>query len=215
MTWDEFDTWSEHSLEGFAAQQVASGLHSGAEATAYAREQLAELLPAGLATPLHLLRTVVEPAAGNAVVGWLWLRVRPSPGEVEAYVFDVEVAEHARGRGMGRATMLAAEQAARDLAADVVRLTVFGHNTAARALYDSLGYVVTTAFVTKTLDGEEPAAHAEDPRSRAALEAAERRAREQGAHSLGVTLHGCDEADRALYDSAGYVLTAQLRAKSL
>lgn len=151
MTWDDFDPWSEHSVQGFAAQQVASGLHSEAEAVAYAREQLARLLPSGLATPLHLLWTVRETAAGDAVVGWLWLRVRPLGSEVEAFVFDVEVVEQARGRGLGRAAMLAAEEAARDLGADVVRLNVFGHNTAARGLYESLGYVATSTTVTARL----------------------------------------------------------------
>ena len=151
MTWDDFDPWSEHSVRGFAAQQVAAGLHSEAEAMAYAREQLARLLPSGLATPLHSLWTVREAAPGDAddaVVGWLWLRVRPLGSEVEAFLFDVEVVEHARGRGLGRATMLAAEEAARDLGADVVRLNVFGHNTAARGLYESLGYVATSTTVT-------------------------------------------------------------------
>lgn len=237
MTWEEFDVWSEHSVQGFAAQQVAAGLQPGPEAVAYARRQLAELLPSGPATPLHSQWTVREPTGADDVVGWLWLRVRPGPGEVEAYVFDVEVAEHARGRGLGRATMLAGEQAARDLGADVVRLTVFAHNTAARRLYELLGYVVTSALVTKPLDGPgatDPVdgtavpevslqltersdgrhAYAEDLHGRAMVQAAERLARAQGARTLGVTVRG-NQADRAVYDRAGFGLTAQLMAKRL
>lgn len=155
MTWDDFDAWSERSVRGFAAQQTAAGLHTIPEATAYAEKAFADLLPAGLATPTHLFWTV---HVGDApTVGYLWLRVCPcsrEPGECEAYVFDVEIVPEARGRGLGRATMLAAEDAARDLGATVMRLNVFGHNTVAIRLYEGLGYVVTISTLTKRLDPE-------------------------------------------------------------
>jgi ribosomal protein S18 acetylase RimI-like enzyme len=145
MTWDDFDPWAERSRRGFAEQQVASGALPPAEAEAYALGQFAELLPAGLATPLHTFWTVhgtTEPGV-ERLVGYLWLRVLPLPDEVEAYVFDVEVLADVRGQGFGRATMLAAEVAARAQGATVLRLNVFGHNTSARNLYESLGYLVT------------------------------------------------------------------------
>lgn len=151
MSWDDYDAWSEHSLQGFAAQQVSSGLQPEAEATAYARQQLAQLLPDGLATPLHLFFTVHEAAPGDPTVGYLWLRVRSLSSEVEAFVFDVELHTHARGRGLGRATMLAAEGAARETGATIVRLNVFGDNAAAIGLYESLGYAVTSATMARPL----------------------------------------------------------------
>ena len=97
------------------------------------------------------------------MVGHLWLRVRTLSTEVEAFVFDVEVVEEARGRGLGRATMLAAEQAARELDASVVRLNVFGHNASPGALYESLGYVVTAATMTKRLDGPDDETSTPEP----------------------------------------------------
>lgn len=152
MTWDEYDAWSEHSLQGFAAAQVSSGLQPEAEAEAYARQQLERLLPAGLATPLHLFFTVREEAPGEPTVGYLWLRVRPLSTEVEAFVFDVELHAHARGRGLGTATMLAAERAAREVGATVARLNVFGDNVPAMRLYEGLGYTVTSATMARRLD---------------------------------------------------------------
>jgi GNAT superfamily N-acetyltransferase len=149
MSWDEFDPWAEQSVRGFATRLVDAGLMSSGEAADYARRQLAELLPSGIATPLHLLRTVRETTPGEPVVGQLWLRVAPvqTPAAgVEGYVFDIELVEDARGRGLGTATMLAAEQLARDLGADAMRLTVFERDAQARRLYDRLGYVpVATA----------------------------------------------------------------------
>ncbi len=144
MTWDEFDPWAEHSVRGFAARLAASGLMSAGDAADYAPRQLAELLPSGIATPLHVLRTVREVAPGEPVVGQLWVRVapvRPPAVGVEAYVFDIELVEDARGRGLGTATMLAAEQVARDLGADTMRLTVFAQDAPAKRMYERLGYV--------------------------------------------------------------------------
>ncbi len=92
----------------------------------------------------------------ESTVGYLWLRVRPLATEVEAFVFDVEIVAQERGRGLGRATMLAAEAAARSRDATVMRLNVFAHNAAARALYDSLGYAVEGAVLTKRLDPAPP-----------------------------------------------------------
>jgi ribosomal protein S18 acetylase RimI-like enzyme len=144
MTWDEFDAWSELSAQGFAARLADAGLMTPQEAAGYARRQLADLLPEGIATPLHLLWTVREAVPGQPVVGHLWLRVAPAPGVdpvVEAYVFDVELVEAARGRGLGTATMLAAEEAARDLGAGVIRLNVFVQDVPALRMYERLGYV--------------------------------------------------------------------------
>jgi ribosomal protein S18 acetylase RimI-like enzyme len=153
MAWAEFDDWAAHSARGYAEQQVAAGVQSGPDAAEHAARQLAALLPEGLATPSHRLWTVRD--ADDALVGTLWIRVRPLSTEVEAYVFDVEVVPGARGRGLGRATLLAGERAARALGATVVRLNVFGHNTVALRLYESLGYAATSVAMARRLDGPE------------------------------------------------------------
>ena len=160
ITAEEYPRWAEQSVRGFAAQLVASGTMPEAAATAYAEAQLPLLLPGGLATQMHHLWSV---HTDDGPVGQLWLRVRALPNEVEGYVFDVELLPFARGRGLGRATMLAAEEAARGLGATVMRLNVFGHNTAAIRLYERLGYVVTSATLTKRLDRSEEQVTAAGP----------------------------------------------------
>jgi GNAT superfamily N-acetyltransferase len=151
MTWDEFDAWSPHSVRGHAAQQVAAGLRPEAEALADAQQQLEAQLPDGIASHLQLLHTVRAESPDGPVVGHLWLRLRPRADEVEAYLMDVEVDAGLRGRGHGRAAVLAAERLARDLGATVLRLNVFGHNAVAIALYRDLGLVVTGATLTAPL----------------------------------------------------------------
>ena len=152
MTAAEFDRWSVHSVAGFVRQQVASGLQPEAEARRDAARVFAEQLPDGRDTEHHHVLRVQDPDAG-ATVGSLWLRVRPGAGEVEGYVFDVELLPAARGLGLGRATMLAAHETARALGATVMRLNVFGHNAPAIALYESLGYEVADVSMQHRLDG--------------------------------------------------------------
>ena len=152
MTAAEFDRWSVHSVAGFVRQQVASGLQPEAEARRDAARVFAAQLPDGRDTEHHHVLRVQDPDAG-ATVGSLWLRVRPRAGEVEGYVFDVELLPAARGRGLGRATMLAAHETARALGATVMRLNVFGHNAPAIALYESLGYEVVDVSMQHRLDG--------------------------------------------------------------
>ena len=192
LTDAEFDAWAEHSRQGFAAQQVAAGLQPEAEAREAAQRGFAALLPDGLATPTHHVFRVVCPEGGT--VGHLWVRVRELSSEVEGYVYDVELLPEARGRGLGRATMLAAEEVARTFGVTVMRLNVFGHNTAARRLYESLGYVVTSATMTKRLDGpdEEAAPGGPDLRLRAmtAAELAEVRPRLQSELAANIVRSG-------------------------
>lgn len=70
---------------------------------------------------------------------------------MSAFVYDVEVDAAARGKGYGRGLMLAAEPYARDRGAGVLKLHVFGSNTVARGLYESLGYETTNVSMAKPL----------------------------------------------------------------
>jgi ribosomal protein S18 acetylase RimI-like enzyme len=91
--------------------------------------------------------------ADEQPVGWLWL-APASKGSDSLFVYDIEIDEPHRGRGLGRATMLAAEDVARAAGHRFVRLNVFGWNTSAQALYRSLGYRTDAIQMSKPL--EEP-----------------------------------------------------------
>lgn len=153
MAAEDFADWSARSVRGFAGQLVAAGLDDEPGATAYARRQLDALLPRGLLTPAHFLWTV---ARGGAPVGDAWLQLRQRPADVQGYLLDLEIAAVHRGRGLGRATVLAVEDRARRRGAVELSLSVFGHNEPARALYRSLGYAVTEATWTLALPGAAP-----------------------------------------------------------
>jgi ribosomal protein S18 acetylase RimI-like enzyme len=86
----------------------------------------------------------------DAAVGWLWLGPHPFR-EDGVFVYDVEIAEEHQGRGLGRATMLAAEDLAREAGLKYIQLNVFGWNTRAESLYRSLGYITLATQMGKPL----------------------------------------------------------------
>lgn len=105
---------------------------------------MADLLPHGAQTDGHAF--LIGEADGDRV-GTIWLDLRKQ----YAFVYQVETDEAARGRGYGRALMVAGAHAAQEAGAEGIALNVFGDNAVARALYDSLGYTPTQGSVRMDL----------------------------------------------------------------
>ena len=79
-------------------------------------------------------------------VGTVFLGVR----EGGAWLYDIVVDETERGRGLGRAAMLALEAKVKELGYASVGLNVWGGNEIARALYRKLGYTERSVGMTKS-----------------------------------------------------------------
>ncbi|MFE4872649.1 GNAT family N-acetyltransferase [Streptomyces sp. NPDC056682] len=80
----------------------------------------------------------------GAVAGYIRVAA-PTPLACNRHVRQVqglEVAESARGRGVGRALLRGAYEACRRQGATRITLRVLGHNAPARALYESEGFAV-------------------------------------------------------------------------
>ncbi|WP_328441064.1 GNAT family N-acetyltransferase [Streptomyces sp. NBC_00457] len=80
----------------------------------------------------------------GAVVGYIRLGF-PTPLVCNSHVRQIQglvVAEEARGAGVARALLRAAQDEARRQGARRITLRVLGHNTAARKLYESEGFAV-------------------------------------------------------------------------
>jgi ribosomal protein S18 acetylase RimI-like enzyme len=90
--------------------------------------------------------------ADGEPVGELWLADRDVLGQRSLFIYDVHVAEPQRGRGLGKAAMLLAEDEARRRGIDRLALSVFGRNTVARRLYQSLGYEENAIAMSKSLN---------------------------------------------------------------
>jgi ribosomal protein S18 acetylase RimI-like enzyme len=141
MTPEEYDAYARHAEEDYAQEVHRSGQADLDAARKRAADSFAELLPDGLDSPhMHLWTAVVD----DEPVGMGWVELREGSATTSAYIFNVELREEARGRGLGRQLMLALHEEARGLGATSISLNVFGHNTVARRLYESLGYAVTS-----------------------------------------------------------------------
>lgn len=139
MTAEETADYHDRLAEGYARQQVELGGFSADDARARTASSMAELWPSGKPGPeQHVYAAEVD----GEVIGRLWLAESARPPAVpgQAWIFDVEVDEPARGRGHGRGLMEATVSEARRLGCTSIGLNVFGGNDVAIRLYQSMGF---------------------------------------------------------------------------
>ncbi|MGW6280544.1 N-acetyltransferase family protein [Kribbella sp. NPDC055071] len=140
----EFAGWRDRAAASLAAGIGPTRGLSEDEALTVAYPEIDKLLPEGPGTEQHLIWIAWD---GDQPVGSLWISTKPRV----ALIFGLEVDDGHRGRGYGRAIMLAGEEECRRLGHHQLDLNVFGNNTTAIHLYDSLGYTVTSQQMRKQL----------------------------------------------------------------
>ena len=150
MTLAEYNAWLAQAVPDYARDKVASGEWSEAESLDRSRTEVEGLLPHGLATAGHHLWTLRDSVKGPGI-GTLWVAEQQHGTRRIAYVFDFRIDAAHRRRGHARRAFLALEDKARDMGVEGISLHVFGHNAAARALYESLGYAATHITMSKPL----------------------------------------------------------------
>ena len=148
MRRDELREFIRATERDYAEQKHTMGGVEQAQAEREAAEETAQYFPNGALLPGHEV-FVAEDASGS--LGRLWVAPRQGdPGS--AFVYDVDVTESARGRGIGRALMRHAEAWAREAGYPRLQLHVFGGNEVAIGLYRSLGYTVTDLHMSLDLN---------------------------------------------------------------
>ena len=149
MTPPEYDEWRPAAIAAYSDDHIRAGSMPADSAHEMAEKQFTDLLPDGVSTREHHL---LVPEVDDSAAGILWLHIPVDAPAPAAFIYDILVHDHLRGRGIGRGIMLAAEDYARAQGAVSMRLHVFGDNTVARHLYESLGYDVTNVQMSKPLD---------------------------------------------------------------
>lgn len=149
MSVETWEQWRVAAVRGYAADKVRVGAWPAERAEARADREFTDLLPQGLDTPDHELRSIVN--GSGEVVGMLWFGPLRKGSRSTCFIWDIEVVAEARGRGYGRAALVALEPLVRDLGYDAIGLHVFGDNEVARHLYRSSGYMETDVMMRKTL----------------------------------------------------------------
>ena len=113
----------------------------------------AETIAERLSGLIKANETVLVATHGDDVIGMASVHMtpvlhRPTPvGRVTALV----VTESARGRGVGRALVSAAERMLRERGCELIEVTSNQRRTDAHAFYERLGYEVTSLRFKKTL----------------------------------------------------------------
>jgi len=144
----EFEAWRRQVTDAYAAEIEILGDTPRRAARSKAKADMARILPDGLETPGHWIFAI---ELGTKRVGRLWLAERTMDERKVMFVYDVEIDERHRGRGLGRAAMLEAEGQARARGIRRMELNVFGGNDVARGLYRSLGYVERAVLMGKDI----------------------------------------------------------------
>lgn len=144
ITETEFAGWRDRAAAMFAAGVGPTRGLDPDEALKYAFEETDRLLPDGRATEQHLIWIARD---GDEPVGSLWISTKPRI----PFIFGIEVGGDLRGKGYGRAIMLAGEAECRRLGHSQLALNVFGNNFTAIGLYESLGYTVSSQQMRKEL----------------------------------------------------------------
>ena len=149
VTDSEYTEFASQQIVEYARQLERAGEATANDSFAVSRERLADLSADRLRAAGHVF-FVARSTLDGARVGWVWLSPAPEflgPGHKGSrWLSQITVDEPLRRRGWGRAILIAIE---RHLVAVDVRqlwLRVFDWNTAARALYDSLGYELVRRF---------------------------------------------------------------------
>jgi GNAT superfamily N-acetyltransferase len=141
---DEFPAWDAAHRREYERGLVEHARMAPAEARAKVERDLAAVLPEGLATAGTHVWAVEADGRG---VGTIFLGVRDGG----AWLYDITIAAAERGRGYGRAAMLALEHEVRTLGFERLALNVWGGNEVARGLYRSLGYAEDSVHMSKPI----------------------------------------------------------------
>lgn len=136
ITDDELPDFIAISMREYAEQMRTMG---GGPAEDLDR-QTEHYFPGGRLSPGHAV-LIAEDDDGHRL-GRLWMAPRGESTDV-AFVYEVQVEEHARGKGYGRQLMREAQQWSRDNGYRTLALHVFGGNDVAITLYESMGFETT------------------------------------------------------------------------
>ena len=153
MNQDEFETYFDQAAARYARAQVRAGNWNPATAAVQADLVIDDLLPDGLESAGQHLRTVVDPERDEQV-GMVWYTTGGQGARPSLFICDLVIDPPFRRQGYGTQVLQALEEIARQRGAAAVTLHVFGHNLAARALYEKLSYRATDIRMIKDLDGD-------------------------------------------------------------
>ena len=145
-----YQVYLEATVRTYAEDKIKAGNWQPEEALEQSAAEFQKYLPDGVATKDNYLYDIVDAALGIRV-GMIWLGLTMQGSKPVMFIYDFVIDETQRRKGYGEQAMLAAEVQTTALGYDTIALHVFGHNHAARVLYEKLGYEITNINMAKKL----------------------------------------------------------------
>ncbi|MFP7296846.1 GNAT family N-acetyltransferase [Neobacillus niacini] len=145
MNADEYQKYVSSAIKSYAKEKVLSGNWNQDESLSKAEEVYKRLLPKGEKTENNYLYTILNE---DNSIGVIWLA---QLSEEKGYIYDIKILEEYQGFGYGKEAMKQIEKVGQELGIKKIGLHVFGHNKAARALYEKLGYQTTNLSMEKEI----------------------------------------------------------------
>ena len=143
MTEAEYTIYREYAVSEYAKDKIAAGNWKPEEALQHANAEFSQSMPSG-----GNFLYIIEDANSEQRVGVLWLAVEPSGN---GFIYDFEIDEAFRRQGYASQALAELENVAREKGIEKIGLHVFGHNAAARALYQKMGYTETNVNMAKKI----------------------------------------------------------------
>lgn len=81
----------------------------------------------------------------------VWFATGEKAAPDSAFLYNFEIYERYRRQGYGMQALQALEEKVRELGVSKILLHVFGHNLAARNLYEKMGYEITGIHMAKNV----------------------------------------------------------------
>lgn len=150
LTEEAFAIWRRDAIPAYAQDKVEASNWLPEVALERSEAEFSRFLPEGLTTPDQHFFSIVDEATGSQV-GVVWFSVADWGGRRAAFILDFMIHEPFRRHGFALQALSALEDEVRVLGLDTIELHVFGHNRAARALYEKAGFEVTNVNMAKHL----------------------------------------------------------------
>jgi ribosomal protein S18 acetylase RimI-like enzyme len=148
MRAEAYPDFFEEAVAFYAEENIAVGRWRAEEALGLSRSETESMLSQGLETPDQYIFEIFA-TAEQEPVGYVWVAVMPSGTTKAAFVIQLKVHPKSQRQGHARAALGFVEQFARQLGLSGMALQVFAPNPAAQALYESVGYKVSSFNMIK------------------------------------------------------------------
>jgi ribosomal protein S18 acetylase RimI-like enzyme len=143
MTEAEYAIYREYAVGEYAKDKISAGNWKAEEALQHANAEFSRSMPSG-----GNFLYIIEDANHEQRVGVLWLAVEPSGN---GFIYDFEIDKAFQRQGYATQALAELENVAREKGIEKIGLHVFGHNQAARALYQKVGYIETNVNMSKKI----------------------------------------------------------------